>query len=97
LGKYTSPSEKIDINDDIKKQAEKLAAGEDDLYVVVFKLADWVNSNIAYNLSSATSEATLPSSWVLANKYGVCDELSNLFISMCRSLGIPARFVSGIA
>lgn len=97
LVKYTMPSEKIDINEDIKRQASELAAGEDDLYVVVFKLADWVNSNIAYNLSSATADASLSSSWVLKNRYGVCDELSNLFISMCRSLGIPARFVSGIA
>lgn len=95
--KYTSPSEKIDINEDIRKQASEIAAGEDDLYMVVFKLADWVNSNIEYNLSSATVDASLPSSWVLENRYGVCDEISNLFISMCRSLGIPARFVSGIA
>ncbi|MCH7902730.1 hypothetical protein IIC68_03175 [archaeon] len=28
---------------------------------------------------------------------GVCDELTNLFISLSRSLGIPARFVSGIS
>jgi transglutaminase-like putative cysteine protease len=97
LSKYTQATEKIDINDDIRNQAIELASGEDDLYVVVFKLADWVNSNIAYNLSTATSEASLPSSWVLKNRYGVCDELSNLFISMCRSLGIPARFISGIA
>jgi hypothetical protein len=95
--KYTLPTEKIDVNNDIRNQASELAAGEDDLYVVVFKLADWVTSNIEYNLSSATAEASLPSSWVLKNRYGVCDELSNLFISMCRSLGIPARFVSGIA
>ncbi|MGV8169646.1 MAG: transglutaminase-like domain-containing protein [Candidatus Nanoarchaeia archaeon] len=94
---YLKSSEKIDINEDIRKKASELAAGEDDLYVVVFKLADWVNTNIEYNLSSSNVEASLPSSWVYENKQGVCDEISNLFISMCRSLGIPARFVSGIA
>lgn len=97
LIKYTEPSELIDITPEIRKVANDIAAGEDDLYEVVFKLADWVNTNIEYNLSTTTSEADLPASWVLKERQGVCDELSNLFISMTRSLGIPARFVSGIA
>jgi len=36
-------------------------------------------------------------SWVLKNKIGTCDEFSSLFIALCRSLGIPARYVSGVA
>ncbi|MFA6072972.1 MAG: transglutaminase-like domain-containing protein [Candidatus Woesearchaeota archaeon] len=97
LNEYVLPYDKIDINEDIRNKAIELAAGEDDLYVVVFKLADWTNTNINYTLSSTTLDASLPSSWVFENKQGVCDEISNLFISMCRSLGIPARFVSGIS
>lgn len=97
LIEYTKPSELTDINTDIRMQAASLARGEDDLYVVVFNLADWVNTNIEYNLSTLTAQATLPSSWVLENRRGVCDELSNLFASMLRSLGIPARLVSGIS
>jgi len=97
LIQYTEPSELIDITPEIRKIANDVAAGEDDLYVVAFKLADWVNTNIKYNLSTTTAEADLPASWVLREKQGVCDELSNLYIAMARSLGIPARFVSGIA
>lgn len=94
---FVEPTEIIDITPEIRSKAASLAGGQDDLYVVVFRVADWVNSNIEYNLSSFTAEASLPSSWVLQEKQGVCDELSNLFISMVRSLGIPARFVSGVA
>ncbi|HLC50304.1 MAG TPA: transglutaminase-like domain-containing protein, partial [Candidatus Nanoarchaeia archaeon] len=36
-------------------------------------------------------------SWVLDNRQGVCDELTSLFIAMARSVGIPARFISGIS
>lgn len=97
LIKYTEPTELIDINSDIKNTASKLAQGENDEYEVVFKIADWVNSNIEYNLSTVTSEASLPASWVLKNRYGVCDEMSNLFVAMVRSVGIPARVVSGVA
>ena len=97
LIEYTKPTKLIDINPDIKNTASKLAQGDDDEYEVVFKVADWVNTNIEYNLSTVTSEASLPASWVFKNRYGVCDEMSNLFVAMVRSLGIPARVVSGIS
>ena len=40
---------------------------------------------------------TEPATWVYDNRQGVCDELTGLFISMLRELGIPARFVSGVS
>jgi len=97
LSEYTNPSEMIDHNSDIAELASSIAAGKDDQYEVVFALADWVTTNIDYNLSTITADAVYPSSWVLENRYGVCDEMTNLFISLNRALGIPARFVSGLA
>jgi len=98
IKKYAKPSETIDsTNKDIVRLASELAKGEDDLYVVVFKLADWTKKNIKYDLSTLTESVSQPASWVLTNKQGVCDELTNLFIAMCRALGIPAKFVSGVS
>jgi len=94
---YTLPAEKIDINDAIIDQAEEIVAGETDLYSAVFKLADWTRDNINYDLNTITAKAALPSSWVLESEEGVCDEITSLFISFARSVGIPARFVSGTA
>lgn len=94
---YTKASEFIDINDDIRNKAAELANGEDDLYVIAFKIADWVENNVDYNLSTLTADVVQPSSWVFKNREGVCDELTNLFISMMRTLGIPAKFISGVA
>ena len=37
------------------------------------------------------------SSWVLATREGVCDEITNLFVSFLRSLNIPTKYVSGMA
>ena len=34
---------------------------------------------------------------MLDNRKGVCDELTSLFIAMLRSVGVPAKFISGIA
>ena len=94
---YTEPTQFIDITDDIKLKAKELAANEDDLYAVSFKVAEWIENNIKYDLSTLTADVVQKSSWVLKNKEGVCDELTNLFISMMRSLGVPARYVSGVA
>ncbi len=95
---YTKPSERIDSGDrDIIEQASQLAEGEDDLFEVVFELADWTKHNVNYSLSTLTASASQKASWVLANRYGVCDEITNLFIALARSLGIPAKFVSGVS
>ncbi len=98
LGIYQEPSSTIDSdNPSIFALANHLAKGEDDLYQVVFNLASWVKGNIEYDLSTVTAEATQKASWVLEERQGVCDELTNLFIALNRALGIPARFVSGIS
>ncbi len=95
---FTEPSENVDSdNQQIVTLASSLAAGEDDLFEVVYKLAEWSNQNIKYNLSTLTADVSKPASWVLENRQGVCDEFTNLFIALNRALGIPARFVSGIA
>ncbi len=97
LTPYMLPSKLIDTNEDIEAQALALAAGKDDLFQVVYSVADWVTTNIKYNLSSIAATASEPSSWVFANREGVCDEMTSLFISMLRTLNIPARFVSGVS
>ncbi len=95
---YLAPSEHIDsTNTEIINLANKLAQGKDDLFVVVSEIAIWTKNNIAYNLSTLTADVSQKASWVLENKYGVCDELTSLFIALLRALGIPARFVTGVA
>ncbi|MFH1592770.1 MAG: transglutaminase domain-containing protein [Candidatus Woesearchaeota archaeon] len=92
---YLMESSFIDFNEDIRDKVNDIVEGEDDYYGAVFKVADWVQDNIKYDLNTITAKAVKKSSWVLVNKQGVCDELTNLFISMLRSVGIPARFVTG--
>src|SRR3989344_471781 len=98
LEEYLQPTETIDSdNPAIIAEAAELAEGEDDLFKVAFNLASWVEENIEYDLNTVTSTASQKGSWVLQNKQGVCDEMTSLFVAMARSLGIPARFVSGIS
>jgi len=96
--KYVLPTETIDSDEQkVIELARSFAEGEDDLYVLVNKIAYWVNKNIEYDLTSASVKASLSASWVLKNREGVCDEITNLFVALVRALGIPARFISGVS
>jgi len=97
LRQYVQPTEIIDSTPEIQALARELSEGKTDLYDVVFSIADWVNLNVEYNLSTLTADASQKSSWVLKNRQGVCDEITSLFISLLRSLGIPAKFSSGMS
>jgi len=93
---YVKETKYIDIDQYILDKANELVRGENDEFKAVFKLAEWTRENVKYDLNTLTSEAVQKSSWVMKNRKGVCDEITNLFISMCRSINIPARFVSGV-
>ncbi len=94
---YLQTTDTIDITKEMSTIASGLASDYDDAFLAVAAIADWTKQNIVYDLSTIAVEASQPSSWVLENREGVCDEMTNLFISFVRSLGIPARFVSGLA
>jgi len=98
IEEYTQPTQTIDSGDPkIISLASSLAQGEDDLFVVAFKIGNWTKNNVAYDLNSQTANVSQKASWVLDNRQGVCDELTSLFIAMLRSLGVPARFIAGYA
>ncbi len=95
---YLSSSEIIDSdNPEIRKLAFSIAENEYDAFILVNKIAFWVKHSVRYDLSTINSEASLKASEVLKNRDGVCDEITSLFIALLRALGIPAKFVSGIA
>ena len=95
---FLKPTSKIDSDTSaIKDLAERLTRDEKDTWVVVTKMAEWVRTNVDYDLATLDLDAKQLASQVAISKKGVCRELSVLFIALLRASGIPARFVSGIA
>ena len=58
-------------------------------------ICNWVNNHLEYTPGSTT--ATTTASDVLLQRTGVCRDYAHLAITLCRGLGIPARYVSGYA
>ena len=96
--KYLEETENIESeNYGIIKLASEIVEGEDDLFEVVTLVGEWIGENLEYELNEETENNVQSAKWVLDHRYGACDEFSNLFIALIRSLGIPARYIGGYA
>ncbi len=58
-------------------------------------ICDWVNKFLDY--TPGATNATTTAADVLLQRTGVCRDYAHLAISLCRGVGIPARYVSGYA
>jgi transglutaminase-like putative cysteine protease len=63
-------------------------------FLVSKALFVWLKENIQYQTHSI-EEGVQPATVTLNTRAGDCDDLSFLYISLCRVLGIPARFIRG--
>jgi transglutaminase-like putative cysteine protease len=64
-------------------------------YSRVEAICTWVNQNIDY--VSGSTDASSSACDVLLQREGVCRDFAHVSITLCRALGIPARYVSGYA
>ncbi|CEG11283.1 hypothetical protein MSIBF_A1360013 [groundwater metagenome] len=78
---------------EIQSMAQNLTQNCSSDFEKVGKISRWVYENITYDINLAGQPNN--ASWVFTNKKGVCAHYTNLLISMCRSIGIPARGVYG--
>ena len=73
-------------------RARQIAGNDRDAWSVARKLADWTHKNLEWKLV-ASADPVL----TLATREADCSEFSALFVGMARSLGLPARTVTGLA
>ncbi len=91
---YLARTRHTDWNDDIQEAAAACAkqAGPS-VRAVVQAVHDRVRANIRYEKD--VTDIGTPVADVLAGGAGVCQDFAHLAVAMCRSIGIPARYVSG--
>jgi transglutaminase-like putative cysteine protease len=84
-------------NPTIKSLATSLAAqaNSNNSLVVAKKLFMWLKQNTDYQTHPLDSTIQ-PASTTFQKQTGDCDDLSFLYISLCRAVNIPARFVRGV-
>jgi transglutaminase-like putative cysteine protease len=78
----------------VSKEAQRIVdlAG-DDVVSQVLGIHRFVGSTLQY--TPGATYVGVPVETVLADRVGVCQDYAHLAVSMCRAVGIPARYVSG--
>ena len=90
--RYLAPSKYVQSNDSaIKKTAETLISNADYESAAVTSIMLWVNDNLRYDANVTNHDAA----WTFQNKRGTCENYAQLSLALLRSVGIPARYVSG--
>ena len=70
-------------------------SGTNNALLVAKELFKWLKQYTTYQIHSDENNGVQPASFTLQCGTGDCDDLSFLYISLCRSIGIPARFIRG--
>jgi len=69
--------------------------GNNNSFLIAKQLFIWLKQNTNYQTHGSDGGNIQPASVTYDYKTGDCDDLSVLYISLCRSAGIPARFIRG--
>lgn len=64
-----------------------------DVFQTCYAFMDYIHQNFQYDTESTTVMTAAEE--VIENQRGVCQDFAHAMVAFCRSLGIPARYVSG--
>lgn len=90
---YLLDSPMIKANEELRRYAQPLFANDRPLLAAARELTQKIYKEFAYDPGFTTIATPLQD--VLAHKRGVCQDFAHLAIGCLRSLGFPARYVSG--
>lgn len=94
--KYLQDGDKYQINDPfINDLAKKIAGDEKNPYWIARKVYEYLTNNLSYNLKPVGGWNPAPT--VLKRGTASCSEYSYSMIALCRSLGVPIRYVGAIS
>ncbi|WP_411824334.1 transglutaminase family protein [Leptospira sp. 'Mane'] len=90
---YLHPSPFIKIKPEFGDYGRQFFTQGKPVFLGALEMSESIFKNFKYDVKATTINT--PPEQVLAEKKGVCQDFSHLAISSLRSLGIPARYVSG--
>ncbi len=90
---FVLPSPLVPLIDDVREYALQSFTSQRPLYDAVADLNRRIFTDFKYDPASTT--ISTPLATVLAQRAGVCQDFAHLAIACVRSVGLPARYVSG--
>ncbi len=90
---YLQASRFVGLSPEAWKLAVDATHGRDDAWLAVLALMEFVFGFLKYE--SYSTHVHTHMSEVIKDRRGVCQDFAHLLIGLCRTLKIPARYVSG--
>ena len=94
LADYLQPSALVPVSAELAALAEPFRpASPEGTFEALRQMSKFIHDKFMYTKNVTTVATTVHD--VLAQRSGVCQDFAHLLIGLCRSIGIPARYVSG--
>jgi len=90
---FLQASRYVDTAPETWRLAIDATQGEDDLWQCALRLMNFVHRHLTYK--SNLTQVHTHMREVLLHRAGVCQDYAHVMIGLCRTLGIPALYVSG--
>jgi transglutaminase-like putative cysteine protease len=85
----------ITFTPELTQLAKSIVGDETNPYLKGKKIYDWICDNIVYSYAREYSTLLNIPMYVYEKRYGDCGQLGLLFITLCRSVEVPAAWRSG--
>lgn len=90
---YLVPTARTSMWPSVLEELRELVTSQEHVSSVVETVMSWVRDRVAYVKGSTLVSSTAQEVW--EQRQGVCQDLTHVTIALLRSVGIPARYVSG--
>lgn len=90
---FLQPGTYVSVDADVAKVATEITAGCTDTWAAVLAIKRFIHDQFRYQ--PAVTNVHTKMSEALRLRQGVCQDFAHVMIGLCRSLKIPARYVSG--
>ena len=90
---FLQSSKYVEMESGVWRLAVDATMGEGDAWQSAVKIMQFVHSEFGYEPETTTVHT--PIAEVIEKRKGVCQDFTHVMLGMCRSVKIPARYVSG--
>jgi transglutaminase-like putative cysteine protease len=90
---FLQESHRVTSCPQIWKQALNLTIGKKAVYSQAYSIMEWIHEKFIYAAGSTNVDTHI--NVVFETRQGVCQDFSHIMLGLCRSVGLPARYVSG--
>lgn len=95
VAEYLKPGKFICVSGTtIESKARTIIGDEVSADIAAYKLWDWVNRNMTYDINTKTDRDAVR---ILKCLKGRCEHYAILYVALARSIGIPSRVVAGLS